>query len=77
MEADQLRDLLHAEKQLLKALPKTAQSARFTQLKGLFKLHPEQTEHQVERIEECFKELDVAARAKPCKGMMGIIEEGE
>jgi Mn-containing catalase len=57
MEADQLRDLLHAEKQLLKALPKTAQSARFTQLKGLFKL----------RIEECFKELDVAARAKPCR----------
>jgi Mn-containing catalase len=31
----------------------------------------------VERIEECFKELGVTARAKPCRGMMGIIEEGE
>jgi len=31
----------------------------------------------VERIEECFKELGVTARAKPCKGMMGIVEEGE
>jgi Mn-containing catalase len=41
MEADQLRDLLHAEKQLLKALPRMAQSARFTQLKGLFELHPD------------------------------------
>jgi Mn-containing catalase len=30
---DQLRDLLHAERQLLKALPKMAQSSRFTQLK--------------------------------------------
>jgi Mn-containing catalase len=74
---DQLRDLLHGEKQLLKALPKMAQSARFTPLKNLFEVHREETEGQVERIEECFKELGVAARAKPCKGMMGIIEEGE
>jgi Mn-containing catalase len=72
---DQLR--LHAEKQLLKALPKMAQSARFTPLRNLFKVHLEETEGQVERIEECFKELGVGARAKPCKGMMGIIEEGE
>jgi Mn-containing catalase len=74
---DQLRDLLHAEKQLLKALPKMVEAARFAQLKNLFGLHLEETEHQVQRIEECFKELDVAARAKPCKGMMGILEEGE
>jgi Mn-containing catalase len=74
---DQLRDLLHAEKQLLKALPTMIESARFAQLKNLFALHLEETEHQVQRIEECFKELGVAARAKPCKGMMGIIEEGE
>ena len=74
---DQLRDLLHAEKQLLKALPKMVESARFGQLKNLFALHLEETEHQVQRIEECFKELGVAARAKPCKGMVGIIEEGE
>jgi Mn-containing catalase len=74
---DQLRDLLHAEKQLLKALPKMAQSARVKQLKSLFEGHLEETERQVERIEACFKELGVPARAKPCKGMMGIIEEGE
>jgi Mn-containing catalase len=74
---DQLRDLLHAEKQLLKALPKMVESARFAQLKNLFALHLDETEHQVQRIEECFKELGVAGRAKPCKGMMGIIEEGE
>ena len=36
---DQLRDLLHAEKQLLKALPKMVESARFAQLKNLFELH--------------------------------------
>jgi Mn-containing catalase len=48
---DQLRDLLHAEKQLLKALPKMAQSARSTELKRLFEVHLEETERQAERIE--------------------------
>jgi Mn-containing catalase len=74
---DQLRDLLHAEKQLLKALPKMAQSARFGQLQNLFDIHLKETEQQVERLEDCFKAFGTAARAKPCRGMMGIIEEGE
>jgi Mn-containing catalase len=74
---DQLRDLLHAEKQLLKALPKMAQSARFGQLQNLFDIHLKETEQQVERLEDCFEVFGIAARAKPCKGMMGIIEEGE
>jgi Mn-containing catalase len=74
---DQLRDIFHAEKQLLKALPKMAQSARFAPLQKLFEIHLKETEQQVERLEDCFKVLGTAARAKPCKGMMGIIEEGE
>jgi manganese catalase len=74
---DQLRDLLHTEKQLLAALPKMAESARFAQLRYLFELHRQETEHQVERIEECFTALGIQARAKPCKGIMGLIEEAE
>jgi Mn-containing catalase len=74
---DQLRDLLHTEKQLLTALPKMAESARFTQLRYLFELHRQETEHQVERIEECFRALGFQARAKPCKGIMGLVEETE
>jgi Mn-containing catalase len=74
---EQLRDLLHGEKQLLKALPKMAKAARSAQLQRLFEIHLEETEAQVERLTECFSLLGIQARAKPCKGMMGIIEEGQ
>jgi manganese catalase len=74
---DQLRDILHAEKQLVKALPKMAKAARSAQLKRLFEIHLEETEAQVERLNACFGILGTAARAKPCKGMMGLVEEGE
>jgi len=74
---DQLRNILHAEKQLLKALPKMAQAARSGQLQRLFTQHLQETEEQVARLEECFGILGTNARAKPCKGMMGLIEEGQ
>jgi Mn-containing catalase len=74
---DQLRDILHAEKQLLKALPKMAKSARSTQLQRLFEVHLQETEAQVERLNESLSILGAPARAKPCKGMMGLVEEGQ
>ena len=74
---DELRDILHAEKQLLKAIPKMAAAARFDQLRALFEQHLVETEEQVERLNECFTLLGETARAKPCKGMMGLVEEGE
>jgi manganese catalase len=74
---EELRDILHAEKQLTKALPKMAQAARFDQLRELFEQHLVETENQIERINECFELLGKTARAKPCKGMMGLIEEGQ
>jgi Mn-containing catalase len=74
---DELRDILHAEKQLTKALPKMAKAARFDRLRELFEQHLLETEQQIERINECFSLLGVTARAKPCKGMMGLVEEGQ
>lgn len=74
---DQVRDLLHAEKQLLKALPKMAKAAKTEQLGLLFTQHLQETEEQVARLSECCKVLGAPARAKPCKGMMGLLEEGD
>lgn len=74
---DELRDILHAEKQLTKALPNMAKAARFDRLRELFEIHLQETEMQIQRINECFELLGVAARAKPCKGMMGLVEEGQ
>jgi Mn-containing catalase len=74
---DQLQDLLHAEKQLLKALPKMAKAARSVQLQALIESHLEETETQAARLTESLQILGAPARAKPCKGMAGLIEEGE
>ena len=54
---DELRDILHAEKQLTKALPKMAKAARFDRLRELFEVHLQETEMQIERINECFSLL--------------------
>lgn len=74
---DQLRDILHAEKQLVKALPKMIKAARSIQLQRLFEVHLEETEIQVERLDESLKILEAPTRAKPCKGMAGLLEEGQ
>ena len=75
---DHLRDLLSAEKQLIKALPKMAKAAHAEQLRDAFDLHLAETELQAERLTEVLELLgESAGRAKPCKGMMGLIAEGE
>jgi ferritin-like metal-binding protein YciE len=72
----ELKDLLSAEKQLVKALPKMAKGASSDALRAAFEEHLEQTKGHVERLEKVFKTLDKAPRAENCKGMEGLIEEG-
>jgi len=73
---EELKDVLSAEKQLLKALPKMAKSASNEELKAGFEEHLEQTKGHVERLEKIFGMLDKTPRAKKCKAMEGLIEEG-
>lgn len=74
---DELRDIYDAEKQLTKALPKMAKAADSEELRASFEEHLEITRMQVNRLEEVFKSLGLAARGKPCEGMKGLIEEGQ
>ncbi len=74
---DELRDLLDAEKQLVKALPKMARAASFAELKTAFQEHLEQTKGHVSRLEQVFENLGQKARSKPCKAMQGLIAEGQ
>jgi Mn-containing catalase len=74
---DQLRDLLHAETQLTDALPKMAEAAHSPKLKEALEKHLIQTQGHVERLRSCFELLGEGAEPKPCKGMMGLIAEGE
>ena len=74
---EQLRDLLHAEGQLVKALPKMVKAARGDSLRFALEHHLEETKDQVERLKEAFGLVGVPAKSKPCKGMAGLVEEGE
>jgi ferritin-like metal-binding protein YciE len=74
---DELRDIYHAEKQLVRALPKMARAASSQQLKQAFEKHLEQTKGQVERLEQVFEQLDTRTRGKRCEAMEGLIEEAK
>ena len=73
---DELKDAYHAEKQLLKALPKLAKAATSAQLRQALQSHLAETEEHVSRLEQAFEMIDEPVKAKPCAGMAGIIEEG-
>lgn len=72
---DELRDVLSAEKQLTKALPKMAKNATSPELKQAFETHLAETQQQIERLEQAFEETGKSAKAKKCEAMAGLIEE--
>jgi ferritin-like metal-binding protein YciE len=72
-----LKDVYHAEKQILRALPKMAKATESEELRQAFQTHREETERQVERLEAVFELVGKPARGKPCQAMQGIIEEGK
>jgi ferritin-like metal-binding protein YciE len=74
---DELRDILDAEKQITRALPKMAKAAASEQLRAAFEEHLEQTNGQIERLNRVFEELGERARGKKCEAMQSIIEEGQ
>jgi ferritin-like metal-binding protein YciE len=74
---DELKDVYHAEKQLVRALPRLAKAASSPQLRDAFTQHLRETEGQVQRLERVFKELGQTPRAKKCEGMAGLVEEGK
>ena len=74
---DELKDLYSAEKQILQALPRMAKKAKNAQLKQAFELHVQETQKQVERLDQVFEMLGKSPRGKKCKGMEGLLEEGK
>jgi ferritin-like metal-binding protein YciE len=74
---EELKDIYHAEKQLVQALPRLAKAAHSPELRDAITAHLRETEGQVERLQQIFQDLGHAARGKRCKGMEGLIEEGK
>jgi ferritin-like metal-binding protein YciE len=74
---EQLEDLHSAETQLIQALPKMAQAANHEPLREAFQHHLEETRGHLTRVEEALGEIGVSNPTEVCKGMKGLIAEGE
>jgi ferritin-like metal-binding protein YciE len=74
---EQLKDLYDAEHQITKALPKMAENASSPDLRRAFQEHMDQTRRQIQRLDQVFEHLNVRDKRKECKGMEGLIKEGE
>ena len=74
---NELRDVYHAENQLLAALPRMAEAAQSPALRAAFTKHHAETEVQVQRLEDIFGTIGEKPGGKRCPGMEGIVEEGK
>ncbi|MBE9603592.1 ferritin-like domain-containing protein [Acetobacteraceae bacterium H6797] len=72
-----LKDIYYAERQILKSLPKMAKAAQSEELKQGFTMHREQTQQQIERLQQVFEALGKRAQGVTCEAIQGLIEECE
>jgi ferritin-like metal-binding protein YciE len=73
----ELRDLLDAEKQLVRTLPKLARMATSPTLAAAFREHLDETRGHVTRLEQALEGLGLRASSKKCVGMEGLIDDGQ
>jgi ferritin-like metal-binding protein YciE len=74
---DTLKDIYFAERKILSALPKMAKAAQSEKLRAAFEKHLQETEGQVERLEQVFASIDESPKGKTCDAIMGILDEGK
>jgi ferritin-like metal-binding protein YciE len=74
---DTLKDIYYAERKILKALPKMMRAAQSEELKVAFEKHKQETEGQIERLQQVFELMGKRAQGKTCDAIEGIIAEGE
>ena len=73
---DTLKDIYFAEKKILATLPKMAKAAQNGELKAAFEKHRDETEGQIERLDQVFAIIDKKPQGKTCAAIVGITEEG-
>jgi ferritin-like metal-binding protein YciE len=73
----ELEDLRNGEEQLIEALPKMADAANSSDLKAAFKDHLQETRNHLTRIDKAFRKMGKEPKSHTCKGMQGLIKEGE
>lgn len=73
----EIRDIYDGERQITRALPKMIKKATSEDLRAALEEHLEQTQGQLERLEQVFASLDENVRGKRCEGIAGLVEEAK
>lgn len=72
-----LQDIYYSEQQITKALPKMIGQATNRDLAQGLKLHLEETNKQIERLDQVFKELGQKPSGTDCPAIDGLIKESD
>ena len=74
---NELSDINSAEKQLSKALPRMARAAEDPALIAAFEQHFEETQGQLERIDQVVEAGNFKLKRIKCAAMEGLVEEAK
>ena len=74
---EQLKDTFSAEKQALRCMQKVARKASAPALRDGIQMHIDQTQVQIERIEQIMESLKIRPGRKVCEAMRGLVEEAQ
>ena len=72
-----LQDIYYAEQQITKALPKMIEQATNRDLAAGLKTHLEETNKQIERLDQVFKKLAKKPSGTDCPAIDGLIQEAD
>lgn len=73
----ELSDIYSAEKQMTKALPRLARAAQHPDLAAAFTAHLEETQGQLERIDQIVEAHELKLKRMKCAAMEGLVEESK
>ena len=73
----ELSDVYSAEKQITKALPRMARASTNPKLAEAFKSHLEETQGQIERIDQLVEKAGLKLKRMKCVAMEGLVEESK
>src|SRR6201996_7930596 len=74
---EELKGAYSAEKQALRCMQKALRMASAPALKEGIQLHIDQTQTQIERVEQALEKLQIRRGRKVCEAMRGLVEEAQ
>src|SRR3984957_19972731 len=74
---EEIKDAYSAEKQALRCMQKALKMASAPALREGIQLHIEQTQVQIERVEQAMEKMETKPGRKVCEAMRGLVEDAQ